>query len=65
MFVVLAMTLRRKPDVMISILPSLKNNPKYQGQEKLQLITWMISQVCECSISLSVKTILKSQNFRI
>lgn len=55
-FVVLAMTLRRKPDVMINILPSLKNNPKYQGQEKLQLITWMISQACQGDLVIGLFT---------
>jgi len=44
-FVVLAMLLRRKPDVLISLLPTLRENSKYQGQDKLPLIIWMISQV--------------------
>lgn len=45
MFVVLAMVLRRKPDVFVSLLPTLRENSKYQGQEKLSIIIWMISQV--------------------
>ena len=44
-FVVLAMVLRRKPDVLVSLLPTLRENSKYQGQDKLPLIIWMISQV--------------------
>ncbi|KAF3328922.1 Transmembrane protein 214-A [Carex littledalei] len=44
MFAVLAMTLRRKPETLISILPKIKDNPKYQGQEKLPFIVWVIGQ---------------------
>lgn len=44
-FVVLAMVLRRKPDVLISLLPIIKENPKYQGQDKLPVTVWMIAQV--------------------
>lgn len=44
-FVVLAMVLRRKPDVLVSLLPTLRENSKYQGQEKISVNIWMISQV--------------------
>ena len=44
-FVGLAMVLRRKPDVLISLLPSLKENAKYQGQDKLPVLVWVITQV--------------------
>lgn len=44
-FVVVAMVLRRKPDVLISILPTLRENSKYQGQDNLPVIVWMIVQV--------------------
>ncbi|KAK7319143.1 hypothetical protein RJT34_03861 [Clitoria ternatea] len=44
MFVVLAMVLRRKPDALITVLPTLKENAKYQGQDKLPVIVWMIAQ---------------------
>ncbi len=44
-FVVLAMVLRRKPDVLISLLPIIKENPKYQVQDKLPVTVWMIAQV--------------------
>lgn len=47
-FVVLAMVLRRKPDVLVALLPTLRENSKYQGQEKLLVIIWMISQVVLC-----------------
>lgn len=44
-FVVLAMTLRRKPEVLISLMPIIKENPKYQGQDKLPVTIWVIAQV--------------------
>lgn len=42
---VLAMVLRRKPDVMISLLPTMKESQKYQGQDKLPVTVWVIAQV--------------------
>ncbi|KAG5052938.1 hypothetical protein AAZX31_02G230200 [Glycine max] len=47
MFVVLAMVLRRKPDVLISLLPIIKENKKYQGQDKLPVIVWVITQASQ------------------
>lgn len=44
-FLVLAMVLRRKPDAFISILPVLKENSNYKGQDKLPVIAWMVVQV--------------------
>ncbi|KAM7267451.1 hypothetical protein ACFE04_009617 [Oxalis oulophora] len=46
-FVVLAMVLRQKPDVMFSLFPILKYDPKYQGPDKLPLTIWMIAQVSQ------------------
>ncbi|WOL02839.1 transmembrane protein 214-A-like [Canna indica] len=43
-FVVLAIVLRRKPDTLISMLFKFKDNPQYQGQEKLPVIIWAIVQ---------------------
>ncbi|CAL9211411.1 uncharacterized protein LOC135617068 [Musa acuminata AAA Group] len=43
-FVVLAMALRRKPDILISLLPKIRDNLKFQGQEKLPIIVWAIAQ---------------------
>ncbi|GMN28496.1 hypothetical protein TIFTF001_002076 [Ficus carica] len=43
-FVMLAMVLRRRPDLLISLLPDMKGSPKYQGQDKLPLNVWLISQ---------------------
>ncbi|KAK9060054.1 hypothetical protein SSX86_020758 [Deinandra increscens subsp. villosa] len=43
-FVALAMVLRRKPDALISVLPTLRVSSKYQGQDKLPIIVWMVAQ---------------------
>ncbi|KAL8241843.1 hypothetical protein R6Q59_012145 [Mikania micrantha] len=43
-FVTLAMVLRRKPDALISILQTLRDTSKYQGQDKLPLIVWLVAQ---------------------
>uniref|UniRef100_A0A7N0UAI4 Transmembrane protein n=1 Tax=Kalanchoe fedtschenkoi TaxID=63787 RepID=A0A7N0UAI4_KALFE len=43
-FLVLAMVLRRKPDVLITLLPALRDNSKYQGHDKLSVIVWMVAQ---------------------
>ncbi|KAL9148783.1 hypothetical protein ABFS82_12G066000 [Erythranthe guttata] len=45
-FVVSAMVLRRKPDVLVNLLPKLRENSKYQGQDKLPVLAWMIVQAC-------------------
>ena len=44
-FLVLGMVLRRKPDVLINLLPTLRENSKYQGQDKLPVLIWMTVQV--------------------
>lgn len=49
-FVVLAMVLRRKPDALIGTLPTLRDTSKYQGQDKLPVIIWMIVQACHGDI---------------
>lgn len=46
-FVVLAMTLRRKPDVLISLMPIIRDDTKYQGQDKLPVIVWIIAQASQ------------------
>ncbi|KAK8512721.1 hypothetical protein V6N13_090522 [Hibiscus sabdariffa] len=43
-FVALAMVLPRKPDAFISVLPKLRETPKYQGQDKLPIFVWMMVQ---------------------
>ncbi|KAL8150776.1 hypothetical protein V2J09_020584 [Rumex salicifolius] len=46
-FVVLAMVLRRKPEALVNVLPTLRENAKYQGQDKLPIMVWMTCQACQ------------------
>ncbi|KAF7808673.1 transmembrane protein 214-B-like [Senna tora] len=54
MFVVLAMVLRRKPDVLTSQLSIIRENSKYQGHDKLPVIVWMIAQASVGDISVGL-----------
>ncbi|KAK4765842.1 hypothetical protein SAY87_007484 [Trapa incisa] len=54
LFLVLAMVLRRKPDVLVSVMPQLKENPKYQGQDKLPVTTWMVSQASQGDLAVGL-----------
>uniref|UniRef100_A0A5B7AHQ4 Transmembrane protein 214-A n=1 Tax=Davidia involucrata TaxID=16924 RepID=A0A5B7AHQ4_DAVIN len=53
-FLVLAMVLRRKPEVLVSLLPTLKESSKYQGQDKLPVIVWMIAQACQGDLAVGL-----------
>ncbi|KAK6122393.1 hypothetical protein DH2020_043835 [Rehmannia glutinosa] len=53
-FLVLAMVLRRKPDVLINLLPKLSENSKYQGQDKLPVVIWMIVQACQGDLAVGL-----------
>ncbi|KAH9619788.1 hypothetical protein KSS87_006628 [Heliosperma pusillum] len=53
-FAVLAMVLRRKPDVLLSVLPTLRENSKYQGQDKLPMIIWMICQASQGDLAVGL-----------
>ncbi|XP_061338478.1 uncharacterized protein LOC133285282 isoform X2 [Gastrolobium bilobum] len=53
-FVVLAMVLRRKPDALTTVLPTLKENTKYQGQDKLPVVVWMIAQASVGDLSVGL-----------
>ncbi|KAL3631402.1 hypothetical protein CASFOL_024386 [Castilleja foliolosa] len=53
-FLSLAIVLRQKPDVLISILPKLRENSKYQGQDKLPLLAWMVVQACQGDLGLGL-----------
>ncbi|KAB8079795.1 hypothetical protein EE612_000049 [Oryza sativa] len=46
-FVVLALTVRRKPEVLTNVLPKIMGNNKYLGQEKLPIIVWVIAQASQ------------------
>ncbi|XVE78648.1 hypothetical protein DITRI_Ditri13aG0163500 [Diplodiscus trichospermus] len=53
-FVVLATVLRRKPDVLISLAPTIRENPKYQGQDKLPITVWMILQATQGDLAVGL-----------
>ncbi|XVF85397.1 hypothetical protein PTKIN_Ptkin17bG0114800 [Pterospermum kingtungense] len=53
-FVALAMVLRRKPDALISVLPKLRENSKYQGQDKLPVIIWMMLQASQGDLAVGL-----------
>ncbi|XP_057777421.1 uncharacterized protein LOC130995930 [Salvia miltiorrhiza] len=53
-FLVLAMVLRRKPDVLINLLPKLSENSKYQGQDKLPVLIWMIVQASQVDLAVGL-----------
>ncbi|CAN0877094.1 Transmembrane protein 214-A [Linum grandiflorum] len=53
-FVVLAMVLRRKPDALVSVLPTLKDSSKYQGQDKLQVIAWTVAQASQADLAVGL-----------
>ncbi|XP_058184337.1 uncharacterized protein LOC131301869 [Rhododendron vialii] len=53
-FAVLAMVLRRKPDVLIGILPTLRENSKYQGPDKLPVIVWMAAQASQGDLAVGL-----------
>ncbi|KAL6286803.1 hypothetical protein ACE6H2_011193 [Prunus campanulata] len=55
-FVVLAMVLRRKPDVLINLLPVMKESPKYQGQDKLPITVWLIAQASQGDLVVGLYT---------
>ncbi|GMI85569.1 hypothetical protein like AT1G23170 [Hibiscus trionum] len=54
MFLVLSMALRRKPDVLISLAPTLREDPKYQGQYKLPITVWMIAQATQGDLAVGL-----------
>ncbi|GLT97923.1 hypothetical protein SLE2022_154650 [Rubroshorea leprosula] len=53
-FVALAMVLRRKPDALISVLPTLGENSKYQGQDKIPVIVWMMTQASQGDLAVGL-----------
>ncbi|KAF3596180.1 hypothetical protein DY000_02020307 [Brassica cretica] len=53
-FVALAMVLRRKPDALTNVLPTLRENAKYQGQDKLPVIVWMMAQASQGDLSVGL-----------
>ncbi|KAG8366737.1 hypothetical protein BUALT_Bualt17G0110500 [Buddleja alternifolia] len=53
-FIALAMVLRRKPDVLINLLPKLRENSKYQGQDKLAVLVWMTVQASQGDLAVGL-----------
>ncbi|KAJ0038167.1 hypothetical protein Pint_22335 [Pistacia integerrima] len=53
-FVALTMVLRRKPDALISVLPMLRESQRYQGQDKLPIIVWMITQASQGDVAVGL-----------
>ncbi|XP_021598615.1 uncharacterized protein LOC110604664 isoform X1 [Manihot esculenta] len=53
-FVVLAMVLRRKPDALLNVLPTLRESSKYKGQDKLPVVAWMIAQVSQGDLTVGL-----------
>ncbi|KAM7279281.1 hypothetical protein ACFE04_006415 [Oxalis oulophora] len=53
-FVALAMVLRRKPEVLISLFPIMKENSKYQGQDKVPVTVWMIAQASQGDLAVGL-----------
>ncbi|KAJ0247633.1 hypothetical protein HA466_0160700 [Hirschfeldia incana] len=53
-FVTLAMVLRKKPDGLTNVLPTLRESPKYQGQDKLPVIVWMMAQASQGDLSVGL-----------
>ncbi|KAL8229991.1 hypothetical protein R6Q57_014891 [Mikania cordata] len=54
LLVVVAMVLRRKPDVLITALPTLNEALKNQGQDKLPLIVWMVTQASQGDLAVGL-----------
>uniref|UniRef100_A0A0D6R0Y1 Uncharacterized protein n=1 Tax=Araucaria cunninghamii TaxID=56994 RepID=A0A0D6R0Y1_ARACU len=45
-FVALALVLRRRPDLLLQLSPTIKTGAQFQGQDKLYAIVWAIAQAC-------------------
>ncbi|XP_062004417.1 uncharacterized protein LOC133721742 [Rosa rugosa] len=55
-FAVLAMVLRKKPDVLFSLFPVMRESSKYQGQDKLPLTVWLITQASQGDLVVGLYT---------
>ncbi|PPS15889.1 hypothetical protein GOBAR_AA04690 [Gossypium barbadense] len=45
---------KRKPDALISVLPKLRENSKYQGQDKLPIFVWTIVQASKGDLAVGL-----------
>lgn len=50
LFVVLAMVLRRRPDILLQLSPMIKTEAQFQGQDRLPMFVWSIAQVCQVDL---------------
>ncbi|KAJ8770075.1 hypothetical protein K2173_010120 [Erythroxylum novogranatense] len=53
-FAVLAIVLRRKPDALVNILTTLRDNAKYQGQDKLPVVVWVVAQALQGDLAVGL-----------
>ncbi|KAH9312654.1 hypothetical protein KI387_027689 [Taxus chinensis] len=49
-FVVLAMVLRRRPEILVQLSTTIKTGPQFQGQDKVYMIVWAITQACQSDL---------------
>ncbi|XP_078430981.1 uncharacterized protein LOC144702864 [Wolffia australiana] len=56
MLAVIAITLRKKPDVLSNIVPTLRDDQKYHGADKLPIITWIIAQAAQGDLVVGLNT---------
>ncbi|KAL0316156.1 UNVERIFIED_CONTAM: hypothetical protein Sradi_5493800 [Sesamum radiatum] len=53
-FVVLAMILRCKPDLLIILLPIIKDSEKYKGHDKIPVMVWVIAQASQGDLAVGL-----------
>lgn len=56
LFVVLAMVLRRRPDILLQLSPTIKGEAQIQVQDRLPMIVWSIAQVCQVDLVIGMST---------
>ncbi|KAF3780877.1 Transmembrane protein [Nymphaea thermarum] len=58
-FLVLAMVVRRRPEALLGLVQTLKTNPKYQGQEKVPVLVWVIAQASQGDLALGMSLLVQ------
>ncbi|XP_031499489.1 uncharacterized protein LOC116263835 [Nymphaea colorata] len=58
-FLVLAMVVRRRPEALLGLVQTLKTNPKYQGQEKIPVLVWVIAQASQGDLALGMSLLVQ------
>ncbi|KAL3534016.1 hypothetical protein ACH5RR_007537 [Cinchona calisaya] len=54
MFLEISMILHQKPDILISLLPMLREDSRYHGQDKLPVIVWMTVQASQAELTVGL-----------